>query len=722
MGTWFREWVKVGAAIAFLGSLLWLLAERDVGLPALLRSAAWGLVVWIGCGLIWLGLQYGQGHADARGQWRRRKLLGVVFCVLLVLPGLAACTPAMPVSGKAALPARVEPPPGPWPRELTSGDNTFSIFQPQYDHWEQGRLDGRSAVAVEGLASPEPRYGVIWFTARTEVDKETQLVTLEDLTVSKADFPTVPDGGASYLGALQRAFSEAPLTIARDRLQAELEVEQVEDPGRIVPVKNDPPRIIVSQVPALLVRIDGQPALRAVAGTSLLRVINTRVLLLLDPSAGRYYVWLRNQWLAASKLDGPWAVASNPPSSLEAAKQAAVQGGQVDLLDDAAPDLTPLLQAGSTPTLYVSTTPAELLVLKGQPAFAPVATTGILEVTNTDDDLFLYTPEQAYYVLLSGRWFRAKTLQGPWEFVGGDRLPRDFARIPESNPKGEVLASIPGTPQAREAVIADDIPQTATISRRDAKLTFQYDGPPQLKPIEGTPLQYVVNASVPVIRVDASTYYALQNGVWFVNTAPTGAWTVATSVPPVIYTIPASSPLHYVTYAYVYGSTADVVYTGYAPGYLGTVVAPGPVVVDGTGYAYPDWAGAYWYPGPWGWDPFVLGFGFDGFGGFGFRHHFRDHRFSHGNGFHHHAGFHGGGFHDGGGFHGGVFHHGGGFHGGGVHGGGFHDGGGFHGGGGGFHRGGGGGFHGGGSGGFHGGGGGGFHGGGGGHGGGGHGR
>src|SRR5258708_9539852 len=169
---------------------------------------------------------------------------------------------------------------------------------------------------------------------------------------------------------------------------------------------------------------------------------------------------------------------------------------------------------------------------------------------------------------------------------------------------------------------------------------------PGLKLIEGPWLQYVVSACVPVIRVDASTYYALQNGVWFVDTVPTGAWTVATSVPPVIYTIPASSPLHYVTYAYVYGSTADVVYTGYAPGYLGTVVAPGPVVVDGTGYDYPDWAGAYWYPGPWGWaDPFDLGFGFAGFGGFGFRHHFRDHRFSHVNAFHHHGGFHGGGFH-----------------------------------------------------------------------------
>jgi len=104
-------------------------------------------------------------------------------------------------------------------------------------------------------------------------------------------------------------------------------------------------------------------------------------------------------------------------------------------------------------------------------------------------------------------------------------------------------------------VIANDIPQTATISRSGAKLAVHFDGSPQLKPIEGTTLQYVVNASFPVIRVDASSYYALENGVWFVASSLTGSWAVATSVPSVIYTIPASSPLHYVTYAYVYGAT-----------------------------------------------------------------------------------------------------------------------------------------------------------------------
>ena len=102
-------------------------------------------------------------------------------------------------------------------------------------------------------------------------------------------------------------------------------------------------------------------------------------------------------------------------------------------------------------------------------------------------------------MLLSGRWFCAPSLQCPWAYVASGQLPGDFARIPESHPKGRaapcadtvapaVLASVPGTPQARQAVIANDIPQTATISRGEATLTVQYDGSPEFKPIEGTPL------------------------------------------------------------------------------------------------------------------------------------------------------------------------------------------------------------------------------------------
>ena len=90
----------------------------------------------------------------------------------------------------------------------------------------------------------------------------------------------------------------------------------------------------------------------------------------------------------------------------------------------------------------------------------------------------------------------------------------------------------------------------------------------------------------------------VQNGVWFAGTAPTGPWAVAATVPAVIYTIPPSSPLHYVTYVRVYSSTPTTVFVGYTPGYYGTVMTTDGIVVYGTGYVYPAYIGAVWYPPP----------------------------------------------------------------------------------------------------------------------------
>ncbi|MGE8357888.1 MAG: hypothetical protein ACN6N0_15980, partial [Microvirgula sp.] len=89
-----------------------------------------------------------------------------------------------------------------------------------------------------------------------------------------------------------------------------------------------------------------------------------------------------------------------------------------------------------------------------------------------------------------------------------------------------------------------------------------------------------------VIEVDSQHYYALSSGIWFTASSPTGAWRVADSVPGAIYTIPVSSPLHYVTYVYVYSHTPQYVVVGYTPGYFGVMVAPGGTVVYGSGYSY----------------------------------------------------------------------------------------------------------------------------------------
>jgi hypothetical protein len=141
--------------------------------------------------------------------------------------------------------------------------------------------------------------------------------------------------------------------------------------------------------------------------------------------------------------------------------------------------------------------------------------TKLLYVTNTEDNIFLDVPLQDYYVLLSGRLYQSKSLTGPWTWVSGSNIPRDFAEIPPGSPKGAVLASVPGTEQATEAVIANQIPQTAAVRRSEARLEVRYDGPPQFRPIEGTSLEYAVNTSTDVIHA-GGRYYACHNAVWFV--------------------------------------------------------------------------------------------------------------------------------------------------------------------------------------------------------------
>jgi hypothetical protein len=491
-----------------------------------------------------------------------------------------------------------------WPRKFVSGADAFSVYQPQTELWQGNRFEARAAVAVTNNQTSQTTYGVIWFAARTEIDKVNRLVTMADLQITKVNFPAAPDKATLYQALLQQQVPKAGTVIALDRLLADMAIAQAAEQNAGYQLKNDPPQVFFSTRPAILVLIDGQPVLRPVADTKLQRVINTRVLLMHDEAQGKFYLHLLDGWLEADAVKGPWVVAQQTPAGLQQALQAAALSKQVDLLDGAGagakqPSLQEAAKANALPTVYVSSEPAELLQTQGELQVAAIGGTSLLYVTNTENDIFLDTTTQAHYILISGRWFRAPSMKGPWVYVPGANLPADFARIPPTHAKADVLVSVPGTAQAREALIANQIPQTATITRSTTQLTVSYDGPPQFKPIAGTTLQYAANTPTPVIAVDAHSYYAVRNGVWFVAAAPAGPWAVAVAVPAIIYTIPPSSPVHYVTYVKVYGSTPDVVYVGYTPGYYGTVVSSEKVVVYGAGWTYPPYIGAYWYGVPW---------------------------------------------------------------------------------------------------------------------------
>jgi hypothetical protein len=532
-------------------------------------------------------------RADDAGKQDVSKRIGSLLRVLALAWTLvwAGAALAQTSGGAPRLPA------DPWPREVTVTGATLLIYQPQLSSWQGNTLALRAAVAVRPTGGKQETFGVVWATARTQVDRVSRIVTLEDFTGTKSDFPTLPDRGAAYLIALQTHFAASQRTIALDRLEASLAVSGATKPAEIA-VNNDPPRIMISETPALLVPIDGAPVVRPVPGTIFERVINTRALVIREQGTSTWYLHVYDGWLSAAAVNGPWARTTIVPPALGPVTQQLARSGQVDLLDGGNTKPKPSRSAGA-PTIYVSETPAELLVFRGQPSYASVPGTSLDWVSNTGADVLYDTVGRNYYILVAGRWYRAALLTGPWSFVASTDLPPDFRRIPRTAPAGVVLAAVAGTPEAQEAVIANSIPQTATIPRVNGpKFSPVFDGAPQFRSVEGTALQYVINSPTPIIEVSPSAFYALRAGVWFRATSFGGPWYVAAYVPAAIYAIPPTSPLHYVTYVQVYGSTAQVVYVGYTPGYLGTVVAPGGVVVYGTGYAYQPWIGTAWYPPP----------------------------------------------------------------------------------------------------------------------------
>ena len=533
----------------------------------------------------------------------------LLSAVLAINPARAGAQTA-PENALTTIPAEEELS---WPRVIKNPAGTLTVYQPQIEQWNGIRIASRAAVSLQPSDGSQPIYGVVWMTARADVDKAARVVTFRDFEITKVSFPTAPEDEGPYGAVLRRLLPTGVKTVALDHLEATLAVSEAVKKQQALNVSNDVPRILYATTPTVLVLVDGPPVLRPMTGLpAVQRVLNTYALIV--EVQNRFYLTALNFWYQAKEIGGPWTPVTDPPAILDQVKAAAAEAKVIDLM---APD--PNAAAIATPPgIRVSTVPTELIQTDGPAKMLPIEETdNLLQIQNSDDAIFMNLLENKFYVLLSGRWFKSKSLYGPWEFVSAKSLPEDFAKIPGDHSRANALVSVPGTPQAKEALIANSIPQTAAINRAAAKLEVTYDGPPQFAPIQGTSMQYAVNSQPPVIAVGANSFYCVQNGVWFTANLPAGPWTPATSVPPQIYSIPVSSPLHYVTYVYVYDSTPTVVYTGYTPGYLGTCVSTDDTVVYGTGYGYSPWCDNIWVGYPWTYG-FGAGFSCDSYYGFGF--------------------------------------------------------------------------------------------------------
>ena len=100
--------------------------------------------------------------------------------------------------------------------------------------------------------------------------------------------------------------------------------------------------------------------------------------------------------------------------------------------------------------IVVSTAPAEIIQSKGEATYKAIDGTSLSFVSNSTDNIFKDKNSSLIYILISGRWYKSSSLNGPWTYNEPDKLPADFSNIPQGSDKDEVLASVAGTDGLRK--------------------------------------------------------------------------------------------------------------------------------------------------------------------------------------------------------------------------------------------------------------------------------
>ena len=405
-----------------------------------------------------------------------------------------------------------------------------------------------------------------------------RLVSFQQMKITEATFNTLQKEQVREITAtIDKAIPEDERVIALDRVLVNLDKSMIV-PKNVEGIKADPPAIFFSKTPAVIVNLDGEAIWSPIKENDLKFAVNTNWDLFQHGPTSTFYLRNNDTWLKASDVKGPWTPAGKLPDSFKKLPD------EENWKDVKANLPGKAIQASAVPKVFVSQQPAELILLTGEPSYLQVQGTGLLWVSNTESDVFRMGKTGPVYYLVAGRWFSAPDFTGPWAFAT-PTLPADFKKITLEHERSRVLASVPGTDQAAEAVLVAQVPQTARVNKKELKAPdVAFTGDPQFTPIEQTTVQRAENTDKDIFKV-GEAYYMCHQGVWFTGKSATGPWEVASSVPEEIYKIPVSSPAHHVTYVTVEDDDADDDWVTYAAaaGYTGMMIGWG-CTMWGTGW------------------------------------------------------------------------------------------------------------------------------------------
>jgi hypothetical protein len=518
------------------------------------------------------------------------RLKGVCLAAALAVAVGAGCDRAPEISAQSAAAKASNPALGArwqYPRERDVNGRKVIVYAPQIRSWDDFK-HFTAQVAVEFPdAETDARYAVIDLSGDTELDREARLVKVAKPKVDRVTF-SGGQGSEEHEKRIRAAVESEPLEMPLDVFLYYLADGVLESPPP-AGFNDDPPPIYVVESPAFLLFVNGAPVATALGESGIELISNANFPLFRDTKTGTFYLLSGDYRYSSAKLAGPWQAIADLPSAFG---KIPAKGGTLTL----AAVIASAPKTGAAPTVITTTKPAEIVVLEGKPRARPIpGTDGLESITNTESPLFRL--DGTYYLLASGRWFSTKDLQrGPWKFTMP--LPEAFARIPDDDDAAEVRASVPGTLEARRAVLEAQLPQSRTVKAgAPPDITVAYaGGEAKFEPIPQTQVARAVNTGNDIIQY-GDKYYLCYEGMWYVADKPTGPWAATAEVPAAVYQIPPSSPSYPVTQVIVQTTDDGQVESSYTGAYAAGVFIGFGVAYYGTGWYYPPYYyGGYYYP------------------------------------------------------------------------------------------------------------------------------
>ncbi|MDQ2993784.1 MAG: hypothetical protein M3R00_02405 [Pseudomonadota bacterium] len=469
-----------------------------------------------------------------------------------------------------------------WPREIKNDLVNITLYQPQLEQLAQNNIRLNMTFSVQIKDANQPFYGALNAQCVLVTQQEKHIANCNNLKIDNIKFPAKHGSDTAVRAALNETLANKNLQFSYDQIQAGLRVTKFSERQHKTNFSFTPPKIYVVNQPTALIFIDSSPVMRQIKNTTLRRVINTPFVILFDTQTNHYFLRAGNTWQTTDDLFGEWQRTDRVPEYVAKTQAELKESNQ-----------------GVTPidTITATTTPATLIQITGPAKFASIPGTDLQYVQNSTAKIIKETTTERYFILISGRWYSSNSLNmnSEWTYVAGSELPVSFTKIPAGLSISDVLASVPGTLEAEEAVIRNQSPATKKLVKKTLALHVKYDGKPKFDKISGTNLEYVLNSDKPVIR-HQNRFFANDNTVWFAADSTEGPWLVAEAIPEEIYDIPPNNPLYKLTYCYIFDADDESVRVGCTPGYSGSFVVDG-VVIYGTGYQYIPWVGNEYYGG-----------------------------------------------------------------------------------------------------------------------------